>query len=107
MNNERWGELIDRITSQFGVVDQGEEILDDVPNGKVEFVIFNSPMGKLMLERTTKPRVLGEKSLGGSKYGAGSRIEKQYSDTEMVYTVEAFKEVDGEWESFNAEGLLQ
>lgn len=106
MNNEKWGELIDRISTQFGIVDQGREVLEDVPNGVVEFIMFQSPMGKLMLERTTKPRVLGEKSLGGSKYGAGSRIEKQYSDTETTHTIAAFKEVDGEWEPFDAGGLL-
>ena len=45
--------------------------MEDLPNATVEFVIFESPMGKMMLERTTKPKVLGEKSLGGSKYGSG------------------------------------
>jgi len=106
MSDDKWGELIDKIESKFTIIDRGREAIDDAPNAYVEFVMFESPMGKMMLERTTKPRVVGEKSLGGSKHGAGNRIEKNYSDTETVHTLEAFKEIDGEWEPFDVSGLM-
>jgi hypothetical protein len=97
MNDDKWGELLDRIQDQFGVLEEGSEQLDDVPNGKREFVIFNGPMGKMMLERLTTPRVVGEKSFGGSKYGTGSGVEKIYSPDETVKTMRAYRDDGGEW----------
>ncbi|OGB73788.1 hypothetical protein A3K24_03100 [candidate division Kazan bacterium RIFCSPHIGHO2_01_FULL_44_14] len=105
MNDEKWGTILDRIQSQFQVIDQGEETIADIPNGKLEFIVFDSPMGRLKLERVTKPKVLDRKSFGGSKYGAASGVEYIYSDSEMTHMFSAFKDADGEWESFNAEGL--
>ena len=100
MTNEKWSELLDRVESSFTVEDQGREDLADVPGGYVEFVEFTSPMGKVRLERATTPRVEGTKAAGGSKYGAGSFVEKVYSDTEKVHTFSAWRQVDGGWERF-------
>lgn len=97
MNDDKWGILLDRIKDQFGVLEEGNELLEEIPNGSREFVVFNGPMGKMMLERVTKPLVVGEKSFGGSKYGAGSGIEKIYSEDEMVKTMRAYRDEGGEW----------
>ena len=105
MTDDKWEIVLDRIQSQFQVIKHGEEAIADVPNGKLEFIIFDSPMGKLRLERATKPKVLDRKSFGGSKYGVATSVEYIYSVIEITHTFSAFKEVDGEWEPFNAEGL--
>lgn len=102
MNDDKWGILLDRIQEQFGILDQGEEPIKDIPNASREFVIFQGPMGKMMLERTTKPRVVGEKSFGGSKYGTGAGVEKIYSEDETVKTVRAYKDNAGDWEEMDA-----
>lgn len=97
MTDDKWGELLDRIGSQFGVLEEGNEALVDIPNGTREFVVFRGPLGKMMLERRTTPKVLGEKSFGGSKYGTGAGVEKIYSSDEMVKTMRAYREEDGDW----------
>lgn len=104
MNDSRWAEILDQVADKFEVEDQGRYDLEDVPNGTVEYIEFNSPMGKLRLERATTPRVEKTKATGGSKYGAGSYVEKVYSDTDMVKTFQAFKEVNGGWEEFEYPG---
>jgi len=107
MNDDKWGLLLDRIQEQFGVLEQGDESLTDIPNGRREFVIFNGPMGKMMLERRTTPRVIGEKSFGGSKYGTGAGVEKIYSPDETVRTMRAYREEDGDWIEISADTFGQ
>jgi hypothetical protein len=102
MNDDKWGLLLDRIQEQFGVLEQGDEKDNDVPQAHREFVIFNGPMGRMMLERVTHPRVIGEKSFGGSKYGTGAGVEKIYSPDETVKTVKAYRDDDGEWVEIDA-----
>ena len=97
MNDEKWGEILDRVKEKFQVVDEGKATLDQIPNATVEFIVFDSPMGRLRLEWTTKPRVIDKKTFGGSKYGAGTGVEYIYSETEQVKTLQAFQEVRGEW----------
>ena|SRR5688572_30445377 len=104
MTDAKWGETIDKIQESFGIEDQGREELEDVPGGYVEFVIFTSPMGTIRLERAITPRVEKTRASGGSKYGAGSMVEKVYSETDTVKTFSAWKEVDGEWEKFEFPG---
>jgi len=102
MNDDKWSELIDRIQDRFGILEQGDEPVEDIPNGRREFVVFNGPLGKMMLERMTKPRVIGEKSFGGSKYGTGTGVEKIYSPDEMVKVMRAYRDNDGDWEEIEA-----
>ena len=106
MNDSKWAEVLDKVESQFEIEDQGVESLAEVPGGTMEFVVFNSPMGRMRLARETRPRVEQTKAIGGSKYGAGSMIEKVYSDTEVVHRFLAWKEVDGEWEAIDAESFI-
>src|SRR5688572_11839319 len=98
MNDSKWADVLDNVQSNFTVEDEGREELPDVPNGSVEFVVFTSPMGRIRLQRETRPRVEETKAFGGSKYGAGQMIEKIYSATDMVHHFSAWKDVDGEWE---------
>ena len=101
MNDSKWAEVLDHVAEKFAVDDHGKYELEDVPGGMVEYIEFDSPMGKIRLERSTTPRVEKTKAAGGSKYGAGSYVEKVYSDTETVHTFSAFREVNGEWEKFD------
>ncbi len=105
MNDDKWGEILDKVADKFEVLEQGKEELTD-PKGLREFVIFNSPMGRIQLERTTRPKVIDRKTFGGSKYGAAGGVENVYSDTEVVKTFKAYKEENEQWEPFEAEGLV-
>lgn len=105
MGDDKWGELLDRIKDKFGILEEGDEAIPDIPSGRREFVIFEGPMGRMMLERTTKSRVMGEKSFGGSKYGAGSGVEKIYSPDETVKIMKAYREEDGDWVEIKADNF--
>lgn len=106
MNDSKWADVLDKVESQFAIEERGIEELGDVPNGKLEFVVFTSPMGRIRLERETRPRVESTKTIGGSKYGAASMVEKVYSHTDTVNDFAAWREVGGEWEPMNADGLI-
>ena len=106
MQDDKWEAALDKIQDQFEVLEQGEESLEAGPGGRVEFIVFNSPMGRLRVERTTKPKVIDKKSFGGSKYGASTGVEYIYSDTEQVKTVQAFRDSNGEWQPIEAESLI-
>ena len=105
MGDNKWGELINRIDSQFGILENNRYDLEEPQGAFVEEVIFEGPMGKMKLERTTKPRVVGEKAFGGSKYGAASGVEKVYSEDEVVNVMKVYKEVGDEWQEAD-EGMF-
>lgn len=106
MNDDKWGEILDRVEEKFDVVDSGKETISDVPNAFVEFIVFDSAMGRIRLERKTSPRVLDKKMFGAQKRTMGVGVEYVYSEDEFVKTFKAFKFEDGEWVPFEAEGLL-
>ena len=98
MNDSRWADLVENIESKFEVLENTKYDVDDAPSAFAEAIVFVSPVGKMKLERVTKPRVVGEQTYGGSKYGAASGVEKLYSEDEVVNVLKAYKEVNGEWE---------
>lgn len=105
MQDGKWADLIANVESKFEVLENSKYDLDNIPNAFAEVLIFNGPLGKMKLERVTKPRVVGEKSFGGSKYGAASGVEKIYSEDEFVNVLKVYREVDGEWEEVD-EGMF-
>lgn len=106
MNLDKWQEVLDRIEVTFPITNDGKYDLDEPKGANVEFVEFESPMGLVRLELTTKPKLESTKTSGGSKYGAASSVEKVYSQDEVVRTFAAFREVDGEWEAVDAQGFI-
>jgi hypothetical protein len=105
MTDEKWGDLIYMVENQFGFeerysepyLEQGEaETL--VKRGDKEVIVFSTPQGRMRLERISRPLVV-DKKFHYHKGSAGSaQIEYIYSDTEKTHSLEAFREVDGEWQ---------
>jgi len=106
MNDDKWGEILDRVAEKFDVIDSGKEILEHIPNAFIEFIVFESPMGKVRLERKTSPKVLDKKTLGAQKRTMGVGVEYIYSKDEFVKTFKVFKEENGEWVPFDDEDFL-
>jgi len=105
MQDDKWGEILDKITSSFNVLDKGKEQLED--NVESEYIVFESPAGKVKLVRTTRPAVIDKKVIGANRKGASkAQFEYVYSDTETTSKMEAFREVDGEWESISADNFV-
>lgn len=92
MNDERWQDIINQIKDKFEVLDEGiEELLPPLGPGSVEFIIFNGPLGKIKLERTSQPLVVDKKTIGSRRIGSETRVEYIYSDTEKVHKFKAYR----------------
>ena len=88
------------IKSKFTVLSDGRRDSEDIPRAFVEFIEFESPMGRMKMERTTSPAVLDKKTLYSKTAGRAGRIEYVYSETEFSHRLKAYKwsEGLGEWE---------
>ncbi|MFH0912100.1 MAG: hypothetical protein V1807_00320 [Patescibacteria group bacterium] len=101
MDQERWGEILDRVQAQFSVTEHTKEP-DAEGNGQVETLVFAGPIGKIKLVWSTRPMVLDKKIVGAHRRGASkAQYEYTYSDTEKTHRLEAYREVDGEWQELD------
>ncbi len=98
MTNDRWLDLLDKI-SNFEQEERFTEEIEDIPNGKREIVIFKSPVGRIKLIRTTKPRVLDKKTIYSARSGSDMKVEYVYSEDEMVDNLEILKfdTIEDDW----------
>lgn len=105
MTDEKWGDLVFMVEQKFGFderytepyYEQGEAETR-VKRGDTEVLVFTTPAGRMRLERISRPLVL-DKKFHYHKGSAGSaQIEYVYSDTEKTHTLQAFREIDGEWQ---------
>lgn len=108
MNDERWQELKDKVDQRFGgfELETSEDYLEDdlgqkIPQ-KTESMVFESPLGKIRINRTAHPKIIDRKS-HYHKGAGGSDIEYVVSEDEMSYKIVVFKkdEVTGDWEPFD------
>ena len=104
MLEERWGEILDKVLSSFEVIEHTKEKEE---LAEIETVVFQSPVGKVKLVRILKPAVIDKKVTGATRMGKSrAKFEYIYSDTEKVSKLEAYKEVDGEWETIDPDNLI-
>lgn len=98
MNEEQWQETIGRIQDSFRVLEH-EVVRGDEATGDVERIVFESPQGRMKLERISKPRVIGKTALGSKRIGSSVSVQYHYSPTERIHTVKAYRwdEVSGDW----------
>jgi len=90
MQDEKWQDIIGRVKDDFEVIEHETQDLDE-GSGHVEYIIFNGPLGKMKLERTTRPLVIDKKAIGSRRIGSQTRVEYIYSDTEKTHTFKAYK----------------
>jgi hypothetical protein len=90
MDDEKWQNTVGRIKDDFEVFEHATRQFEDGP-GSAEYIIFKSPLGKIKLERTTKPLVLDKKAIGSRRIGSQATVEYIYSETEKVHTMKAYK----------------
>ncbi len=104
MNDNKWQNLIETIEERFGISERKTEALEKGP-GEKEIIIFNGPLGKIKLERTSRPLVLEKRGIVSKRIGAKADIEYIYSDTEKVQKFRAYKwnGDTNDWEEISAE----
>ena len=100
MTQEKWQEIIGLIKDKFEVLDERtEELPDQNIAGAVEIIEFLGPLGKMRLERTDQPLVIGKKTIGSRRIGSDIRVEYIFSDTERVNKFRAYSwsDADNVW----------
>jgi hypothetical protein len=111
MDIDRWAQLKESIKSRFDVEDEGVEDLiietQDglVKQGSADFLIAQTPMGRIKLALEKKPVVLNKTEHYSHRAGQSARVEYEFSDTEHTYKMRAYKWDDMEetWEPIDAE----
>ncbi|OGY48484.1 MAG: hypothetical protein A3J65_01170 [Candidatus Buchananbacteria bacterium RIFCSPHIGHO2_02_FULL_45_11b] len=106
MTDERWENIIDRIKDNFELTDRhAEDLPEKDGRGTAEIVEFIGPLGKMKLERTTQPLLLGKKTLGSKRIGSQTTVEYLYSDTETTHRFRVFRydEVNDNWQEMAKE----
>lgn len=92
MHDEKWLDTVSILKDKFPILEEGKEDSPEVlGRGFREFVIFNGPLGKMKIERTTKAVVTGKKTLGSKRMGSQASVEYLYSDTEKSQKFRAYK----------------
>ncbi len=110
MNTERWGQIKNTVKKQYPSAEEGvEDLLVDTAEGQVkqgeaEFVIFESPLGRLKLQFQKKPRVEEKKYHFSHRQGAAARVEYKFSEHELVYLLKAYKwdDMEDEWKEIDS-----
>lgn len=109
MTPDRWQQIKEAVKKQFPAADEGvEDLLVDtadgsVKQGEVEFIIFDSPLGRTKLQFQKKPKVEEKKYHYSHRQGDSARVEYKFSDSELVYALKAYKwdETGGEWQEID------
>ncbi len=104
MTNEKWEQIIGQIKDSFEI--SSHETTDgDLEHETYETLIFTNPLGRMKLERHTKPRLLETKTLYSNRKGTAGTEERVYSDDETVDTVALYREVGDDWEEMDVSAL--
>ena len=77
MQDEQWKDVIGRILDTFKVLNH-EVTRGDELTGDVESIEFETLQGKMKLERTSKPRVVGKSAIGSKRMGSSSSVKYEY-----------------------------
>ena len=111
MNQERWDNIISMVEEKFPPAELSEESIEigedehnEPVKGKIERLEFTGPLGKMKLERTTKPRVIDKQTLHSNRAGSDVRVNYIYSKDETSQFMKAYKwnKDEEEWEEIDA-----
>src|SRR3989338_917228 len=98
MTDEKWLDVIAKVKDSFQILEhQTQDLPEDSGPGSVEFIIFEGPLGKMKLERTTRPLVTDKKTIGSRRIGSETKVTYIYSDTEKINKFKAYQWVNDDW----------
>ncbi len=110
MDKDRWEQIKENIKGKFKILEQGiEDILvptaeGEVKNGSAEFLVAETPIGKVKLAFESRPMVMDKKFIYSHRAGQAARTEYEFSDTELTHKIKAYKWDDDndEWKEIDA-----
>lgn len=91
MQPEKWTMIKGNIKDKFSVEDEGEEQIDEEGGINVEYIVFQSPLGKIRLEHISQPVVLDKKTTYSRRIGSETKVDYIYSENERSYKLQAYK----------------
>lgn len=106
MTEERWEDIRHLVAEKFGQKEPVRQELEE--GGYQETLEFESPLGRVELEFTHKPRLLDTKTTYSNRIGSDVKVEKVYSEDEFANTLKAYrfdKEAD-DWMEFDSSAFL-
>jgi hypothetical protein len=105
MTKEKWEAIKGKILDAHEVIDQGVEHYDEEGGVDVDFIEFNSPLGKTRLELVEKPLVLDKKTVYSHRGGSNTGVEFVYNPTEKSSRLKIYRWDDNaaDWVEINAE----
>ncbi len=113
MDIDRWLQLKESLKGKFSIDEEGlEDLIMDTQDGPVkqgvsEFLVMQTPMGRMKLACEKRPKVLDKKFIYSHRAGQSARTEYQFSETEFTYKLKAYKwnDMEEEWEEIDAESF--
>ncbi|MDD5527825.1 MAG: hypothetical protein PHO56_02495 [Patescibacteria group bacterium] len=105
MTREKWEAIKGKVLDAGKVIDKGSEHFDEEGGVDIDFIEFESPIGKIRLELIEKPLVLGKKTIYSHRGGSDTGVEYLYSPTEKSSRLGIYKWDDAQdgWLEINAE----
>jgi hypothetical protein len=105
MTREKWESIKGKILDGMKIIDKGAEHYDEEGGVDIDFVEFNSPLGKTRLEFIEKPIVVDKKTTYSHRGGSDTGVEFIYSPTEKSARLVVYKWDDDadDWVEINAE----
>lgn len=99
MQPEKWKIIKGNIKDKFAVADEGSSRLDEEGGIDIEYIEFESPLGRVRLEYVTRPLVLDKKTTYSNRIGSETKVDYVYHETEKTHIMTAYKwdEEDEEW----------
>jgi hypothetical protein len=101
MIRTKWQEIVGRIKDNFNCLDQGKENLDEDGGTIVEYIVFESPLGRFRLEFVEKPAVLDKHTTYSKRIGSETSVSYVYSEEEKVGQLTAYRWESETWEEMD------
>jgi hypothetical protein len=107
MTREKWEAIKGKVMDAMEVADKGSEHYDEEGGVDIDFIEFNSPLGKTRLEFLERAVVLDKKTVYSHRGGSDTGVEYVYSPTEKSARLVVYKWDDDadDWLEINAEKL--
>src|SRR5258708_123178 len=110
MDADRWEQIKENSKSKFKVMEEGTADLTvttsegEIKSGTVEFLVAETPLGKIKLAFESRPVVTDKKTIYSHRAGQAARTEWEFSDTEFSHKIKAYKWDDDndEWKEIDA-----
>lgn len=104
MVKEKWQQILGNALDNFEILEHESEHFDEMGGIDVEYIVFNSPLGKVRLEYEERPVVLDKKTAYSHRAGSETAVEYVYSKTEKTGRLNTYKWNDdlGDWEEIEA-----